>query len=125
MAFSDPQSVTINAVAQSLPRTGMDVNKGTFRKDDGTYELVIGQNLSGRRTRQSIRLNGRKTVPDALNPALNQAVTMSVTLTVDTPSQSAGGGYSLAEIKQVVDGLTAYLTAGSGSKVTQLLGGEL
>lgn len=124
MAFADPQSVTINAVAQSLPRTGIDTVKGTFRKDDGTYELVIGQN-SGRRTRQSIRLNSRKTVPDALNPALNQAVSMSVTLVVDTPGAAFGGGYSLTEQKQIVDGLVAYLSASSGARVTQLLGGEL
>lgn len=124
MAFTDPQSVTVNAVAQSLPRTGIDSVKGTFRKDDGSYELVIGQN-AGRRTRRSIRLNHRKTVPDALNPALNQAVSMSVTLVVDIPGAATGGGYSLTEQKQIIDGLTAYLTASSGARVTQLLGGEL
>jgi hypothetical protein len=30
----------------------------------------------------------------------------------------------VAEQKQIVDGLTAYLTASSGARVTQLLGGE-
>lgn len=124
MAFADPQTVTINAVAQTLARTGFDSVKGSFRKDDGTYELIVGQN-SGRRTRQSIRLNSRKTAPDALNPALTQAVSMSVTLVVDTPGTSAGGGYTLAEKKQIVDGLVAYLSASSGARVTQLLGGEL
>ena len=45
---------------------------------------------------------------------------MSVSLTVDAPLT----GYTVAEVKQIVDGLTAYLTASSGAKVTQLLGGE-
>jgi hypothetical protein len=45
---------------------------------------------------------------------------MSAYLVVDVPST----GYSVAEQKQIVDALTAYLTASSGAKVTQLLGGE-
>jgi hypothetical protein len=46
---------------------------------------------------------------------------MSTYLVVDLP---AAGGYTVAEAKLIVDGLTAYLTASSGAKVTQLLGGE-
>jgi hypothetical protein len=45
---------------------------------------------------------------------------MSVSLAVDVPLT----GFTIAEQKQIVDALTAYLTASSGSKVTQLLGGE-
>jgi hypothetical protein len=45
---------------------------------------------------------------------------MSAYLVVDVPKQ----GYSIAEQKQIVDALTAYLTASSGARVTQLLGGE-
>jgi hypothetical protein len=33
-------------------------------------------------------------------------------------------GFTNTEVKQLVDGFTAYLTASSGAKVTQLLGGE-
>jgi hypothetical protein len=33
-------------------------------------------------------------------------------------------GLTNAEIKQVVDGLAAYLTASSGAKVTSVIGGE-
>jgi hypothetical protein len=45
---------------------------------------------------------------------------MSVYLTVDTPVN----GYTVAEAKYVVDALVAYLTASTGARVTQLLGGE-
>jgi hypothetical protein len=45
---------------------------------------------------------------------------MSVYLVVDTPKT----GYTVAEQKQIVDALTAYLTASSGARATQLLGGE-
>lgn len=120
MAFSDPQSVTINAIANPLPRVGMDSTAGTFKKDDQTVGLKISQ-ASGRRRRQAIRLDHQKVAPDVLNPALSSNVSASVTLVVDTPLR----GYSLTEIKQIVDGLTAYLTASSGARVTQLLGGEI
>lgn len=120
MAFADPQSVTINAVPQSLARTGMDTTVGSFKKDDQTVGLKISQ-TKGRRARQSIRLDHNKVAPDALNPSVSVPLSMSVTLVVDTPLL----GYSLAEKKQIVDGLTAYLTDSTGARVTQLLGGEI
>jgi hypothetical protein len=45
---------------------------------------------------------------------------MSSYIVVDTPVN----GYTTTEAKQVVDALVAYLSASSGAKVTQLLGGE-
>lgn len=120
MAFSDPQSVTINAIAHSLPRTGIAEGSGTFRKDDGTVQLRITQ-TTGRRLRKSIRLTTVKVAPDPLMPAQNGTYEQSVTLTVDTPSY----GFSLAEQKQMVDGFAAFLTASSGAKITQLLGAEV
>lgn len=121
MAFADPQTVTVNAVAQTLTRTGMGVDQGTFKKDDGAYTLKISQSSNGKRNRQAIRLDSVKIAPDALNPLLQQKVSASVTLVVDTPLT----GYSLAEKKQITDALVAYLTASSGARVTQLLGGEI
>lgn len=124
MAFSDPQTVFVDTVAQSLPRTGISEDTGRFTKEDGSYELLIGQQ-KGRRSRQSIRLTSRKTAPDVLNPVLNKDVSMSVTLVVDTPSAASGGGYSLTEKKQIVDALVAFLSASSGANVSRLLGGEI
>lgn len=45
---------------------------------------------------------------------------MSAYLVVDTPIT----GFTVAEAKQIVDALTGYLTASSGAKVTNILGGE-
>lgn len=121
MSFADPQSVTINSVAQSMPRVSSDVNAGQFSKDDGTYKLKVSHQY-GKRTRRTIRLDGQKIAANPFDTSLNQQVSMSCYLVVDVPAN--GQGYTIAEIKQVVDGLTAYLTASSGAKVTQLLGGE-
>lgn len=119
MAFSDPQSVTINAVAQSLPRTSSGVNAGVFTKDDGNVKLSVSHQY-GKRTRRTIRLDFSKIAADPLISAQNIKYSMSAYMVVDLPIT----GFTVAEAKQIVDALTAYLTASSGSKVTQLLGGE-
>jgi hypothetical protein len=119
MAYADPQSVTINAVANSLPRVSSGVNQGAFSKDDGNVKLGISH-LYGKRTRRQVRLDFRKIAADPLISAQNIQYSMSAYLVVDTPPT----GFTVAEAKQIVDALTLYLTASSGAKVTQLLGGE-
>jgi hypothetical protein len=119
MAFADPQSVTINAVAQSLPRTSSGVNQGTFTKDDGLVKLSFSHTL-GKRNRRVARLDHAKIAADPLLAGTNVKASMAVYLVIDSPET----GYSIAEVKQVVDGLTAYLTASSGANVTKIIGGE-
>lgn len=119
MAYADPQSVTINAVANSLPRTGSGVNEGSFTKDDGTVKLRVSHTY-GKRTRRMIRLDHTKIAADPLQASINVRLSASVYLVVDVPPV----GYNIAEVKQIVDALTGYLTATSGARTTQLLGGE-
>ncbi len=119
MAFADPQSVTINAVANSLPRTSSGVNSGTFTKDDGLVKLSVSHDVKSR-TRHLIRLDHSKIAADPLLAGVNVKASLSVYMVVDAPAT----GYTIAEQKQVVDALTAYLTASSGARATQLLGGE-
>jgi hypothetical protein len=119
MAFADPQSVTINAIANSLPRTSSGTNTGTFQKDDTTVALQISHNYA-KRTRRVMRLTHNKVATDPLVPTINTPYSLSVSLVVDAPKV----GYTVAEQKQIVDGLVAYLTASSGARVTQMLGGE-
>jgi len=118
--FTDPQSVTINAVAQTLPRVGAGNGTGSFSKDDGTVKLGISHQY-GKRIRRQIRLDHQKYAADPLIAAQNVLRSMSVYLVVDTPLQ----GYTLAEQKQISDALVAYLTASTGARLTQLLGGEI
>jgi len=119
MAFADPQSVTINAVAQTLPRTSSGVSNGVFTKDDASVVLTVSHQKAGIRNRRMIRLDHSKIAPDVYTSE-NMRHTTSVWLVADVPAN----GYTVAEQKQIVDALTAYLTASSGAKVTQLLGGE-
>lgn len=119
MSFADPQTVTINAVANTLPRTSSGVNSGIFTKDDGNVKLSVSHQY-GKRNRRTIRLDHRKIAADPLISSQSIQYSMSTYLVVDTPVT----GYTVAEAKQIVDALTAYLTATSGARVTQLLGGE-
>lgn len=119
MAFADPQTVTINAVANTLPRTSSGLSTGVFTKDDGTVKESVSH-AYGKRTRHSLRIDFQKIAPNPLISAQNILYSMSTYVVVDVPVT----GFTVAEQKQIVDALTLYLTAGSGSKVTQLLGGE-
>ncbi len=119
MAFADPQTITINAVAQTLPRTSSGANSGSFGTADGAYKETVSHTY-GSRTRRVLRLDASKVAADPLNPTQNKPYSMSAYLVVDVPTF----GYSVTEQKQVVDGLVAYLSASTGARVSQLLGGE-
>jgi len=119
MAFADPQTVTINAVAQTCPRVSSGENSGVFKKDDDTVTLTVSHQY-GKRKRRTVRIDHQKVAADPLMASTNVRLSMSAYLVVDIPPV----GYTVAEAKQIVDALTAYLTASSGARVTQLLGGE-
>lgn len=119
MAFTDPQTVTINSIANTLPRTSSGVNSGVFSKDDGNVVLSVSH-AKGKRTRRTIRIDHSKIAPDPLISAQNIKFSMSAYVVVDVPPT----GYTVAEQKQIVDALTAYLSASSGANTTKLLGGE-
>jgi len=119
LSFTDPQTVTINAVSVPMPRVSSGVNTGSFSKDDGSVRMTVAHQY-GKRTRRTVRIDHSKIAPDPLISSQSIRYSTSVYMVVDTPVT----GYTVAEAKQIVDALTGYLTATSGARVTQLLGGE-
>ncbi len=119
MAFTDPQSITINAVAQSLPRVSTGNNESTYQKDDGTVKLSIRHSY-GKRDRSTVRVDFKKVAADPFTSGLNREYAMAAYIVIDTPPV----GFTNTEQKYVVDALSAYLTASSGANVTKVLGGE-
>nr|UJQ85922.1 MAG: hypothetical protein 2 [Leviviridae sp.] len=117
--FADPQTVTINAVPITLNRTSTGTNTGALKKDDGLVGLSFSHRY-GKRIQRRARLDHAKIAADPLLAGVNVKAGLSVSLVIDHPET----GYTIAEVKQVVDGLTAYLTASSGANVTKILGGE-
>lgn len=127
MAFSDPQSVTIDAIAVSLPRVSVNgaasIYAGTLSGAtnlDGDVKLSASHSY-GKRVRRVIRLDHQKIADDPMNQNVSLKVNSGVYLVVDSP---VNGLYSAAELKLLVDGFLTHLSASSGAQVTKLLGGE-
>jgi hypothetical protein len=119
MAFADPQSVTVAAVPVTLPRTSSGANAGSFTSNDGLVQLSVSSSY-GKRTRRTVRLSHAKVAADPFISGQNVKYSMSTYVVIDTPLS----GYTVAQAKEVVDALVAYLTASTGARVTQILGGE-
>ncbi len=116
--FSDPQSVTVNAVAQVMPRQGTAAPDriGTFASADGNFTFDIRQNKTANRFRREVRLTQRKVAADPIT-ALNKEVSTSVMLVVDEPRV----GFSDTELGYLTAALTTWFGTTQRDK---LLGGE-
>jgi hypothetical protein len=119
MALSDPQTVTISGTAYPLPRVGMGDSSGVFRSADGITQMAV-RHTYGKRVRRNLKLTFNKVAPDPFQTDVNTSYNASVNFTIDHPAV----GFTSAELKGIVDGLTAYLTATSGAVVTKIVGGE-
>jgi len=117
--LSDPQSITINAVATSLPRTSSGDNKGEFRSADQLITELVSHQY-GKRNRHLVRVDHSKVAADPFDSSVNAKYSMSCYIVVDVPPV----GYTGTEQKQVVDGFLAQLSASSGALITKILGGE-
>lgn len=117
--YADPQSVTVNAVAQSLARQGsaQPQTLGTFSTADGTFTFQVRQNSTANRFRREVRLTQKKVAADPIS-AVNKEVSSSVMIVVDEPRW----GFSDTELGYLTSAITAWFTAANRDK---LLGGEL
>lgn len=120
MAYSDPQSVDPGSGAVSLPRTGSSSVGGTFTSNDSTLKLVV-DHVNGRRSRHRVRLNLTKITADPLVPSQNVRSSMSAYLVVDRPLN----GITADEAKDLILGLTTWLTASSAANAEKLVGFEI
>jgi hypothetical protein len=116
LMLADPQSVTINAVAVSLPKVQAGPTSDTFASADGITSMVTKQNVTATRFRREVRLSQKKIAADPIS-AVNKEIGVSVYLVVDEPR----AGYTDTEIKYLIEALKAWLTAGNQDKI---LGGE-
>jgi hypothetical protein len=115
--FSDPQSVTVNSVAQSLPAVARGTDSSVYKKDDGSYKLTIGHQYKAERNRFTVRLDATKTAADPLVSANNRIYSASAYVVIDGPTV----GYSNAELRDLALALAAYCTSANLLKV---IGGE-
>lgn len=115
--FADPQTVTVNAVGQTLPAISRETFKSTYRKDTGEYTLSISHQEGAKRNRRVVRIDRTIVTTDPFIPAQNVEVSHSIYLVIDVPL----AGFSSTQVKDDILGLTGWLTS---ANVLKVLGGE-
>lgn len=115
--FAEPQSVTVNAVAKSLPRVSFGDRKGVFASNTGDITLTVSHDLKSR-NRRNVRVDFAKTAVDPLLDGVSRPYSMSAYIVVDHPRV----GFDNTEVKNNLKALVDYLAvAGNLDKV---VGGE-
>jgi len=102
--FSDPQVVTVNAVAQSMPKIMSTGTKSEYSKADATFKLTVSHIDTKDRVRSMARIDQRAVVADPLT-AVNDYDTLSFYFVLDRPVY----GFTLAQCEQLVAGLKTWL----------------
>jgi len=116
MAFSDPQSVTINAVPISLPSISVLGTKTIYQSSDEAEKLTLSHQESSSRVRRMARLDSKVIAADPLT-SNNEYKECGVYLVIDQPRF----GFTDAQIDYRVQALSAWLTT---ANVLKLLGNE-
>lgn len=115
--FSDPQSITVNSVAQSLPAISRNDIQSVYQKDDASYKLTIGHQYKAESSRFLVRIDANKIAADPLASSNNKVYAMTAYLVIQKPVV----GYTNAEARDIALALTAWATSANLLKV---LGGE-
>lgn len=110
--FTDPQSVTINAVPHSMPRISSDGTKALYSEADETLKMTISHQQAKDRTRHMVRLDQRVVAADPLT-SVNEYKSCGVYLVIDEPEF----GFSDAEIDYIVQGFKTWLSTANVLKV--------
>lgn len=117
--YTDPQTVTINGVAQTCARVAIGDMNATYRTADETVSLRISHRKNKGRVRRMVRLDQIVVATDPLTSAQDYQ-TAGVYLVVDEPLV----GFSDAQLQYLVTALTTWLTASTNANTTKLLGSE-
>lgn len=116
--FADPQSVTYNAVAKSLPATGRTDTTSTYALNDSgvTYLLTLSHQFKTR-NRVVARLQRSAYASDPLVPAQNILASATATLTMDFQNT----GMTAADVQLLGKALVAWA---SDANLLKLVNGE-
>lgn len=115
--FSEPQTVTVNAVANNLNRVSFGDRAGAFQLPDSSITLKVSHDLRNR-SRRTARLDFTKTAADPLLDGVSRPYSMSVYVVVDHPKV----GFTNTEVENNLKALTDWLS--TAGVATKLVGGE-
>lgn len=113
MSFTDPQSVTVDGVAASLPRVETAGNKSVYRSADRNKTLTISHQTTAKgRRRRMVRFDIRKIAADPLT-AENVYCESSQYFVFDHPEY----GFTTDELSDAMAGLFAWAIEANRLKV--------
>lgn len=110
--LADPQSITVNSVAQSMPRIETSGLSSKYSKDDESYKLSISHTKTNDRVRSMVRVDNRAVVPDPLT-AVNDYENLGVYLVIDRPVV----GFTSTQVDYLVQALKTWLSTANVVKV--------
>lgn len=117
--FTDPQSVTINAVPNTLPRTEQEGQSAAYTKDDGTLTLTVShQETKNGRLRHAVKLDQSKIAADPFVAGNSRLSGAAITFVIDEPN---AGQFSNADLLLLAKGLIAW---GTDANLTKVIAGE-
>ena len=122
MALTDPQKFKeVAGTEVTAPRVSAGDFKSIYETSDGLNKLTLSTTTSNSsRKRHLLRIDVEKIAANPFEEARKEPISASVYLVVDRPST----GYSVAEMKKLVEGLVGLASASTYSVVEKLLGGE-
>lgn len=112
MAFTDPQTLTINAVPKTLVRIKSEGLKSTYKTADEEITFTVSHQESKSRTRRMARVDQRKVATDPLSTTQTYK-TAGVYLVIDEPEF----GFSDAELDYIVQALKTWLSSTNVGKI--------
>lgn len=110
--FTDPQSVTIDAIAYSMPRISTEGMKALYSEATEALKMTISHQEAKDRTRHMVRLDRRVVAADPLT-AVNEYKSAAVYLVMDVPEF----GFTIDAVDDIVQGFKTWLSTANVSKV--------
>lgn len=114
--FADPQSVTVNAVAESLVKIDSSGRTGTYRTADGEFKLVIKHDEKNR-SRRTVELSQEIIASDPFLTDVNRTYVQRAYIVLDCPKT----GFTTAQQDNLAQALVDYL---SDSVIDKIIAGE-
>lgn len=112
MAFTDPQTITINTVAKTCNRIKSDGYRSEYATADEEVKFTISHQESKDRTRRMVRVDQRVVASDPLT-AESEYKTLGVYVVIDEPEY----GFDDTDIDYVVQALASWLSTANVAKI--------
>lgn len=116
--LTDPQTITVNAVAKAMPRVKQDGLSSLYQLADETFKLEISHQTNSKkgstfnRIRSLIRFTQRAIVTNPLD-STNDYDTLSIQIVIDRPNY----GFTSAQLDQLRAGLATWFDTTMTGKI--------